>query len=108
MVVHKGPDIARVGQVAVNLQRPAFEGGFPFPLVADPDMNVFRQYRCYDDFEKAALHGTFVIDANGLVRWQDISFEPFMNLDFLIKEAVRLIAFDSNPDTSTSGAGAAE
>lgn len=85
-----------------------YEGGFPFPLVADPEMAVFRQYRCYDDFEKAALHGTFVIDAGGRVRWQDISFEPFMDLDFLVKEAVRLIAFDSNPATATSGTGEAD
>ena len=81
----------------VNLKRAYenFEGGFPFPLVADPDMSVFRQYRCYDDFEKAALHGTFLIDAKGLVRWQDISFEPFMDLDFLLKESIRLVGLES-------------
>ena len=81
----------------VNLKRAYenFEGGFPFPLVADPDMSVFRQYRCYDDFEKAALHGTFLIDAKGLVRWQDISFEPFMDLDFLLKESIRLVGLAS-------------
>jgi len=81
----------------VNLKRAYenYEGGFPFPLVADPDLVVFRQYRCFDDFENAALHGTFVIDAKGKVRWQDISYEPFMDVDFLLKEAVRLIQFDS-------------
>jgi hypothetical protein len=35
------------------------------------------------------LHGTFVIDAHGRVVWQDISHEPFMDVDFLLKEAVR-------------------
>ena len=58
-------------------------------------MSVFRQYRCYDDSEKAALHGTFLIDAKGLVRWQDISFEPFMDLDFLLKESIRLVGLES-------------
>ena len=67
---------------------------FPFPLVADPEMTIFREYRCYDDFEKAALHGTFVIDARGKIRWQDISYEPFMDTEFLIKEGQRLISFD--------------
>ncbi len=66
----------------------------PFPLVADPEMAIFREYRCYDDFEKAALHGTFVIDGQGKIRWQDISYEPFMDTDFLIKEGQRLISFD--------------
>ncbi|MEY3172577.1 MAG: putative peroxiredoxin [Planctomycetota bacterium] len=68
------------------------EGGLPFPLAADPEMTVFRRYRCYDDFEKAALHGTFLVDAAGLIRWQDISFEPFMDTAFLLKESRRLLA----------------
>ena len=86
----------------INLKRAYenFEGGFPFPLVADPEMSVFRQFRCYDDFEKAALHGTFVIDAQGVVRWQDISYEPFMDIDFLLKESVRLVAFKPAPADS--------
>jgi peroxiredoxin len=70
------------------------EGGFPFPLAADPEMAIFRKYRCFDDFEKAALHGTFLIDAQGRIRWQDISFEPFMNTQFLVKESKRLLSFE--------------
>ena len=62
-----------------------------FPLAADPELNVFRSYRCYDDFEKMPLHGTFLIDAEGLVRWQDISYEPFLNPKFLLDEAKRLL-----------------
>ena len=84
------------------------ETGFPFPLLADPEMNVFRQYRCYDDFEKAALHGTFVIDRNGLVRWQDISFEPFMDMDFLLKESMRLLNLDPQAVSSNPSRGEAE
>lgn len=94
----------------INLKRAYedVEGGFPFPLVADPEMAVFRQYRCYDDFEKAALHGTFLIDANGLVRWQDISYEPFMDMEFLVKESVRLLGLDAAPLTTSGSSGAAE
>ena len=36
------------------------------------------------------MHGTFLIDGDGMVRWQDISYEPFMNPDFVRKEARRL------------------
>lgn len=79
------------------------ETPYPFPLVADPELAAFRQYRCYDDFEKAALHGTFLIDGQGRIRWQDISYEPFMDTDFLLKESGRLLSFDpSTPEKKTT------
>ena len=71
------------------------DDGFPFPLVADPKLKVFKDYRCFDDFEKLTLHGTFLVDEAGMVRWQDVSYEPFMNADFLLKEARRLL--DQSP-----------
>lgn len=79
-----------------NLKRALadYEPGVPFPLLADPEMSVFKSYRCFDDFEKSALHGTFVIDGAGKVRWQDISYEPFMDPDFVLKEAQRLLSQD--------------
>jgi peroxiredoxin len=65
---------------------------FPFPIVTDPKLNVFKSYRAHDDFESLPLHGTFLIDGNGLVRWHDISYEPFMDPKFVINEAKRLLA----------------
>ena len=67
---------------------------FPFPLVSDASLKVFKQYRAYDDFEQQPLHGTFLIDRQGLVRWQDISYEPFTQVDFLLRESQRLLAQD--------------
>ena len=67
-------------------------GVFPFPLVSDSERNIFKVYRAYDDFEQQPLHGTFLIDGQGLVRWQDIGHEPFKNVDFLLQEAQRLMA----------------
>jgi len=67
---------------------------FPFPLVSDTSLKVFKQYRVYDDFEKQPLHGTFLIDRGGLIRWQDISYEPFTKVNFLLKESKRLLAQD--------------
>jgi len=64
---------------------------FPMPLVADPEHTVFKQYRAYDDFERVPLHGTFLIDGQGMIRWQDISYQPFMDADFLLAEAQRLL-----------------
>lgn len=81
-----------------NLKRALadYEPGVPFPLLSDAELSVFRAYRCFDDFEKAALHGTFVIDTAGKVRWQDISYEPFMDPDFVLKEAQRLLTHDAS------------
>jgi peroxiredoxin len=65
---------------------------FPFPIVADPALDVFKAYHCFDEFENTALHGTFLIDGQGLVRWQNISAEPFRNPQWLAGEAKRLLA----------------
>jgi peroxiredoxin len=64
----------------------------PFPLLSDSELSVFKSYRCFDDFEQQPLHGTFVVDGAGLVRWQDIGPEPFMDTKFLVGEAPRLLA----------------
>ncbi|NQV23036.1 MAG: redoxin domain-containing protein [Rhodopirellula sp.] len=71
-----------------------YKGGMPFPLVSDAKLDIFKAWRAYDDFEQKPLHGTFLIDGSGLVRWQDISHEPFMDPEFLLKESQRLLAQD--------------
>jgi len=67
---------------------------FPFPLLSDESLGVFRDYRAYDDFENMALHGTFLLDGQGRIRWQDISYTPFMNAGWLLDECQRLLALD--------------
>ena len=64
---------------------------FPFPLVADPTKASFKAFGTHDDFEGAALHGTFVLDPKGRILWSDIAADPFMDIDFLIKESLRLL-----------------
>ncbi|WP_149499341.1 peroxiredoxin family protein [Roseiconus lacunae] len=73
------------------------EGEFPFPLVSDSELGTFKAYRAFDDFENQPLHGTFLIDRDGFVRWQDISYEPFNDPDFLLKEAKRLLRLPVRP-----------
>jgi peroxiredoxin len=63
-----------------------------FTLASDETLKTFKAYRAYDDFEDTPLHGTFLIDADGLVRWQDISYEPFTDPRFLLTEAKRLLS----------------
>ena len=73
------------------------DGGFPFVLLADKSLKTFKAYRAYDDFEQMPLHGTFLVDAAGKVRWQDISFEPFTDLKFLEAESRRLLGLSRSP-----------
>ena len=93
---------AGIDLVAVSTERPEdlhktyalAKGGeaFSFPILADETLATFKAYRAFDDFEKMPLHGTFLIDANGLVRWQDISFQPFTQAAWLLTESKRLLA----------------
>jgi peroxiredoxin len=68
------------------------EKRFPYPLLADPARTTFRAFHCFDDFEDLPLHGTFLIDGDGKVRWQDLGAEPFLQLDWLLTESQRLLA----------------
>jgi peroxiredoxin len=68
-----------------------------FTLVSDADLKTFRAYRAFDDFENIPLHGTFLIDGSGRVRWQDISYEPFKQPEFLLTESKRLLGLSAPP-----------
>ncbi|MBI3863535.1 MAG: peroxiredoxin family protein, partial [Planctomycetia bacterium] len=81
-------------------------GMFPFLLASDAGLESFKAYRAYDDFESRPLHGTFLIDAAGLVRWQDIGFEPFRNARFMLNEARRLLALSGAKPAAPQAAGA--
>lgn len=67
------------------------EGGFPFPLLADSKLEIFKAYRCVD-FSNQPLHGTFLLDAQGRVSWQNVSHQPFDDPAALLAEARRLAA----------------
>ena len=65
---------------------------FTFPIVSDAGLDTFKAYHAFDDFEKIPLHGTFLIDGAGRVRWQNISYEPFRDGKWLLGEAKRLLS----------------
>ena len=76
-----------------------------FPLASDAELNIFKSYRTFDDFENKPLHGTFLIDGNGLVRWQDINYTPFTDAKFLLTESKRLLSLSpgvGSPPTVTA------
>jgi peroxiredoxin/tetratricopeptide (TPR) repeat protein len=63
---------------------------FPMPLLADPGLASFKAYRTFDDFEGRPLHGTYLIDGSGKVRYQRVSAEPFLDTAFLKAEVARV------------------
>ena len=65
----------------------------PITLLADPGWKSFREWRCYDDFEGLGMHGAFLLDGSGAVRWADVSYEPFKDIRFLLNESKRLLKF---------------
>ncbi len=77
------------------------ENTFPMRLAANSELDVFKAYRAYDDFEEMPLHGTFLIDGDGQVRWRDISFEPFLDARFVLNEAKRI--FSTQAATAAAG-----
>jgi peroxiredoxin len=63
---------------------------FAMPLLADPKLELFKLYRAYDDFENQPLHGTILIDIEGNVRYQRISADPFLDVEFIKTEVARV------------------
>ena len=68
------------------------EKRFPFPLFSDLESGSFKDYRAYDDFEDMPLHGVFLIDGKGRMRWMDVGPEPFQDIPFLLRESKRLLS----------------
>jgi peroxiredoxin len=77
----------------------------PIKCLADPELKFFKKYRAFDDFENRPLHGTYLIDQSGRIRWHDISYEPFTDAAFLLNEAKRLLAQTNQPSTRSTTAG---
>ena len=76
--------------------------GFPFPIVSDISLDAFKAYRAYDDFEHTPLHGLFLIDGSGQVRWQNISYQPFADAQWLLGEAKRLLSVPASNEAKTA------
>ncbi len=52
--------------------------GFGFPLLSDfwPHGEVARAYGCFDELRGCSTRGTYVIDRDGIVRWQVVRGIP--------------------------------
>lgn len=75
----------------------------PFPVYSCADNSAFRALDAWDDFENKPLHATCFIDAAGRMRWQHVSYEPFMLPSFLLDEALRLQKIPLAPAQAIAG-----
>jgi FtsP/CotA-like multicopper oxidase with cupredoxin domain/peroxiredoxin len=52
-----------------------------FLLLSDPSLQAFKAFGCFDG---AILHGLFLVNRDGIVLWQRVGDEPFMDIDVLL------------------------
>lgn len=64
---------------------------FPFLVLSDESQACFASWHCHDAFLNKAMHGTFLVDPEGFIRWSDISPEPYSHPGFLVEECSRLM-----------------
>jgi len=77
-------------KLASTLEFVTDETRLNFDLLSDSEMNTFKKYRSYDDFEALPLHGTYVIDKNKRIKFLDRGVLPFGEFVNLIEEIKRL------------------
>jgi alkyl hydroperoxide reductase subunit AhpC len=103
----RGVDVVAVSTDAVEACRELKNNSdgvsFPMPMIADPGLESFKRWGVFDDFEDQPLHGAFLIDAQGSVRFQRVSADPFMEVDFLKNEASRVIQLLGGPKPPAAG-----
>ena len=92
---------AGVEVIAVSLDEPkelpwtarraGTDGRMSFPVLSDESRAGFQAFGAFDAFEDTPLHGAYLVDLAGRVRWQDVGHEPFTDAKFLLGETRRLL-----------------
>ena len=70
---------------------PDFRERFSFPVLADPELEIFRKYGVFDDFESGPMHATIFISPEGNILWRNVGHTPFEMPALLLEEAERLL-----------------
>jgi peroxiredoxin len=85
-----------------SLERIRKYGDFQIPLLSDPGHAVAMTYGVWNVLPRVnngdgtALHGTFIIDRGGWVRWVHVGNRPFTDLEALLAEIDELNKRSSN------------
>lgn len=80
----------------------------PFTLVSDSSLDRFRAFRAFDEFSDKPIHGAFLLDGERRVLWQNTGKQPFMQIEFLLEEAKRLLSYSDGNAESTDHAATAK
>ena len=65
-------------------------GDMGITLLSDTAHENARRFASYDDFEEMELHSTILINKEGRIFWKRTGGDPFMNIDFLLREIARI------------------
>jgi len=88
----RGAEVWAVSADSPNFSRERMRrfGDFQIPLLSDSGHVVALAYGVWKPFpggdkdDGEALHGTFIVDRGGLIRWVYIGDRPFANIDALL------------------------
>jgi peroxiredoxin len=67
-----------VAQTFASLESEPVRRPFAFSVLADPDRRAFAPWGVMDEFSESAIHGVFILDGSGSLRWRHLGVEPFM------------------------------
>lgn len=80
--------------VAITRERFKKYGAFKFPVLSDPGNRVAQLYGVYTPAagksEENLVHGTFVVDRGGVIRWANFGDEPFTDDRTLLSVIAKL------------------
>jgi peroxiredoxin len=71
-----GPD--GVAKTFASLESEPVQRPFIFPVLADAERRAFAPWGVMDQFYGDAIHGVFVLDGAGRLRWRHLGVEPYM------------------------------
>ncbi len=99
-----GVEIVAIGlqtpeELRVSMGDDPLKSGYSFPILCDPKLTQFKAYHSFDDFADTALHGTYLVDSEGRLRWHDISHLPYMDIESMLRTCEKLV---NSPDPASS------
>ncbi|MFN0125323.1 MAG: redoxin domain-containing protein [Verrucomicrobiales bacterium] len=71
-------DPTGVAKTFASLESEPVRRPFTFPVLADHERRAFTAWGVIDEFYDDAIHGVFVVDAAGRLRWRHLGVEPYM------------------------------
>lgn len=79
-----------VAQTFASTEAEAAQRPFPFAILADPAQQAFQAWGVIDQFYGDPIHGVFILDAAGRLRWRHLGVEPYMDVDEVLSAAAEL------------------